>query len=1676
MENSDKYSKKTNTNESINFIIDSLNKTSFGLLKEIPTDEKEKLKINLFNEQYSKEEQLITPYKLVKTKTNKTFNTNYRMYKKVPHKSDKLQIQINNNFKDQERFSDTSCFNVYKNGVNYKNFINRYSNKKNKSKTNLRNITELYGNNTFNNMIQSNKNIKVMKSIDKNNNKSKTKIKLMHNKYNDNKKNSFKAIPKISQTFDKKYKNIFILNNKINVPNELYIIDNDQEKFNQNSNLIKVSSTEFDFTEIIHSNSDKIVFNLLKLNERNWYKEAFELSDLLIQKRILFSENDINKYIRKYIKLYEHFNWLVNSIGNFFHSKIFENNIDQSISENEVNFDLPREIGGWFKGFKWKGLYVRVVPREKGKFIINEVKALNYFFNDFLQIISNYKNIDFNVKPKPFLSNYIIFPFISYMEINGFILFASAIIDYTKHILNNNINRNYLLKLDEIIQLNNGIIKLYTDLNFITISNESNNSDIKLFISIFSDKFNIKDLKISELFSRVNNSNVLPLLKGKFLLFNLNEFIPNIFELKNSNKNSIIKINLLSISNNKRSYYSLKYDTNQKNNNELLEIIRKQYKMNTQSIKIKNVIVNNLQFRILYQTQYINDKNQKYKKLVDVLFNYDSENNKYESYIAEPYVILYDLLEPIKMNYFLINKNPKTSNNFNVNYISHFLNWCRKINLNLFEIKNYHCLKNNMKQNGIFSKMKYFIIYNISNSEIKDIIKIYILVKAISFIINKKDTEKIFQVINTGTSNILTISSNNNNFNNSYNDIRCARLLYSIKAILYPSEILPVNKKFFDNLFQQLIFYMNIFFLKLKLIDDYLSLGFFNKNISMEFDSPKNFLKNIIYAARNKPFLFINELQCKLNFLVDNYILYKSSISIESMYKKLDHIHIKLNSKNNIYSFIKSDDIAGMIFVKIKKKYDTYEKSTNFEKDSEKATFYTKIDNFSYGESLNSNISVDKNIFDINFITDPKNFYLIQNQEFLFNYIDNTEMVFRDIFSCDNHTEKNLLEGYVFKFVILFFIEKNFFEAKNIINKILTINKKYTLTELAIINLIQGIISKDETFYSKSLILLLMEWGDPRGRLNNSHELLLYPLWEILKIIFSGEQFSIMFDYFNEMFLCLEYTLKNKINEFNSKNQNNYQINLDNNKENPINNICIKFPEINNKLILEKNENDFKHSKKFIIFLINSIQNLFINDKNILFDKKYIEEFILFETPKNNSFDNNDIKFFNNNTIKYRVRRCQSNINSKDINNLTYTKNNSNNNSTKSLKSKTIIFSDFLQKILFNKLSYKLNAPSGVIVAFGNNSHNETCLDNKEKITRPHIIFKLKNKIIDHIYSGWEHNIVIDKNGEIYSFGHNHCFQCGVFNSNDSEKNILDPVNISKLNNNIQAIKASCGNEHSLILSNEHIVYSFGNNEDGVLGQNIIKTNNNMSPNFLKINFNEYTNKIIDISSGTAHNLALTFDGKIYSWGSNQGSQLGIPENILQKEPSYKSNFYIFTPIQILINNKIEKISCGEAHSLILTNEGKVFTWGFGSNGQLGLGFCEDTFEPGQGLTKSIRKIPEIINDLSNENIIDVQCGKTFSMFINNKKELFACGVNDLLQLGTEDLSNNDEFLFNKSEKCFDFIFPIKIESFLNMKVEKISCGEGHCLAIIKDKLTNNLDVWSWGNNKFGQLGHWNII
>ena len=256
--------------------------------------------------------------------------------------------------------------------------------------------------------------------------------------------------------------------------------------------------------------------------------------------------------------------------------------------------------------------------------------------------------------------------------------------------------------------------------------------------------------------------------------------------------------------------------------------------------------------------------------------------------------------------------------------------------------------------------------------------------------------------------------------------------------------------------------------------------------------------------------------------------------------------------------------------------------------------------------------------------------------------------------------------------------------------------------------------------------------------------------------------------------------------------------------------------------------------------------------------------------------------YFRSNNNQNTIRQTSSNTKNTDID-----KSNNNNeindNRTKNYinintnTKKKNIFSKFLYEELFQKLSYKKNLPSGIVISCGNNKHNETSHDRYEKLTLPRVIFKLKNEMIDKIYSGWEHNIVLNNKGEIFSFGHNQCFQCGLPNNekfSTNNENINDPTNISILYHNLKAVKISCGNEHSLILTPNKSVYGIGNNEGGLLGlkDNKIKTYKPIKVNFLyKINKDKnenYDEKIIDISSGTMHNLALTEDGKVFSWGS----------------------------------------------------------------------------------------------------------------------------------------------------------------------------------------------------------------
>ena len=843
--------------------------------------------------------------------------------------------------------------------------------------------------------------------------------------------------------------------------------------------------------------------------------------------------------------------------------------------------------------------------------------------------------------------------------------------------------------------------------------------------------------------------------------------------------------------------------------------------------------------------------------------------------------------------------------------------------------------------------------------------------------------------------------------------------------------------------------------------------------------------------------------------------------------------------------------------------------------------------NFVYEEEKNYNKSNDLYLY-------LKDNYTIYDSEIIKQYFNEINNIFQGIYSCSGKIEQTLLHCLFYQFIIYFFIERNKNESQSINKKIKEIYSKgsYLLSfnDLAIINLFQGLncdsyIDCEEPF-SKSVMLFLIQYGDPRGKNNDSNAIMQLPLYKILRKTLKMLKDRLEINqYFYEIYKSLEYFEKNKtiLNDNNTtyfdfernimdnlknilkindiyvnkkqrenilkNNSNNYEF-LSNDYINKdlfisqkvfTNEMLNKYKIPNNQFLsideISDNINNIICSKDFIIYFLKQIQ-IVLTCKYILYDENYINTMIsenVFnkkdEEDKKSSFYNdknqiNNKKNNNNNNIKpkeespkenekefspsqlikafkqgknilsnflgneekpsiniNRKNKLDISTNSKKINlnsidEEIFSKSKreskvNNNHSTEKYNQRSDLFSHFLHKELLQKLSYRSNCPSGIVVAFGNNSHNETAHDDFKIIKCPLLVYKLKNVRVKKVYSGWEHNIIISDTNEIYSFGHNNNCQCGIpINKNKNIDNIKikNPINISDLNSGITAISAACGNEHTLILDNKNNVYSFGNNEDGVLG---IKDSKIKSYQFNKVNFGVYNNRIKAIAAGTVHSIALTDDGKIFSWGSAQGGQLGLSEKFLT-HLNHK-NFYVQTPTLVPMNKsndmKIIKISCGEAHTIVLNDKNEVYSWGFGSNGQLGLGFCEDSFELGTGLSNSRIFTPKKIESFEKDvSIKDVQCGKTFSMFIDKFGALYSCGVNDLNQLGIPEPPPQNH-VRNYDSQCKDYVLPTKLIYFNNLKVEKISCGEAHCLAIIKGSQNTDKSIWSWGNNRYGQLG-----
>ncbi len=87
---------------------------------------------------------------------------------------------------------------------------------------------------------------------------------------------------------------------------------------------------------------------------------------------------------------------------------------------------------------------------------------------------------------------------------------------------------------------------------------------------------------------------------------------------------------------------------------------------------------------------------------------------------------------------------------------------------------------------------------------------------------------------------------------------------------------------------------------------------------------------------------------------------------------------------------------------------------------------------------------------------------------------------------------------------------------------------------------------------------------------------------------------------------------------------------------------------------------------------------------------------------------------------------------------------------------------------------------------------------------------------------------------------------------------------------------------------------------------------------------NEYLGdkQVIDIFCGEKHSLVLTNSGDVYAWGCNYWGQVGIGRSGLNEFQSIPMKVNVFN------DEKVVMISCGGLHLMALTERGHVFSWG----------------------------------------------------------------------------------------------------------------------------------------------------
>ena len=263
----------------------------------------------------------------------------------------------------------------------------------------------------------------------------------------------------------------------------------------------------------------------------------------------------------------------------------------------------------------------------------------------------------------------------------------------------------------------------------------------------------------------------------------------------------------------------------------------------------------------------------------------------------------------------------------------------------------------------------------------------------------------------------------------------------------------------------------------------------------------------------------------------------------------------------------------------------------------------------------------------------------------------------------------------------------------------------------------------------------------------------------------------------------------------------------------------------------------------------------------------------------------------------------------------------------------------------------------------------------------------LAGKAIASVTAGQNHNLALTTDGILLAWGQNFHGQLG--DGTTTRRLVPVPVIMNGVlaGKSIAAIAA--GNDHSVVLTSDGKLFAWGSNGFGQLGDG--GGTNSPSPLAVTMNGNLAGKIVTRICAGTYHNIVVTASGEVFGWGMNDSGQLGDGTRTHRNVPS---------PAILggaLATKTVTAASAGYLHSMLLTSDGTVFTFGSNEFGQLGDGTTID---------RTVATTVTLSGGLSGKTVVLIAGGHFHSMALTSDGQLLSWGRNVAGQLGDGTLND----------------------------------------------------------------------